>query len=92
MKYSDFFKGLAPYINEQNDLIDFTKFHTKDEKVKLIDCPPSVRNRLITYYVKFIGYEYFNGELYIKVRHSCDCSIGPTWNIPSRSSRYYQYR
>lgn len=88
MKYSDFFEGLAPYINEQNDIIDFTREHTTNNSVPLIDVPENIKKRLITYYVKFIGYKYFNNELYINVKHMCECSIGSTWNIPSRSSRY----
>lgn len=88
MKFSDFFKGLAPYITEQNDMIDFTRGHTTNDTVPLINAPEDIRKRLITYYVKFIGYKYFNGELYINVKHMSECSVGSTWNIPSRSSRY----
>ena len=88
MKWNEFCEGLAPYINEQNELIDFTRFHTKDIKVKLVDCPPSIRRRLITYYVKMIGYRYFNGELYLYEPHNSDISVGSTWNIQGRNTRY----
>ena len=81
MTWNEFCKDLAPYINEQNDMIDFTRFHTNNDRVKLVDCPPSIRNRLITYYTRYIGYKYFNGELYIKVKHHLDCSLGNTWNF-----------